>query len=90
MSSGAGSCKFSALSGISSPIQFRSLFNCPLFILLRTSNGDGTEKVEIIGCKAIENGNEIEVDLVFPRVSEIEQASLISENGEIFTIYIPD
>lgn len=40
--------------------------------VIRTSNGDGTEKVEIIGCKAIENGNEIEVDLVFPRVSEIE------------------
>lgn len=58
--------------------------------VIKTSNGDGTEKVEIIGCKAIENGNEIEVDLVFPRVSEIEQASLISENGEIFTIYIPD
>ena len=62
--------------------------------VIKTSNGDGTERVEVIGCKMIDNGNEIEANLVFPRVSEIEQVALAdyttNENGEIFTIYIPD
>lgn len=62
--------------------------------VIRTSNGDGTEKVEVIGCKMMDNGNEIEVNLVFPKVSEIDQTALAdyttNENVEIFTIYIPD
>ena len=44
--------------------------------VIRISNSDGTERVEVIGCKMIDNGNEIEVNLVFPKVSEIEQVAL--------------
>ena len=60
--------------------------------LIRTSNGDGTERVEVVGCKMMDNGNEIEANLVFHRV--IEQVAFpdytTNENVEIFTIYIPD
>lgn len=62
--------------------------------IIRTSNGDGTERVEVIGCKMIDGDNEIEANLVFPKVSEVEQVALAdyttNKNGEIFTIYIPD
>ena len=59
--------------------------------LIRTSNGDGTEKIEVIGCKLIDNGNEIEANLVFPKVSEVKQTVLADNTTEtIFTICVPD
>ena len=58
--------------------------------LIRTPNDDGTERIEIIGCKMIGGDGEIEANIVFPRVMEVEQAVLADENREIFTIHIPD
>lgn len=60
--------------------------------MIRIPNGDGTERVEVIGYKMIDNGNEIEANLVFHRV--VEQVAFpdytTNENGEIFTIYVSD
>ena len=62
--------------------------------VIKTSNGDGTDRVEIIGCKVTDREKEFEANIVFPRVSEIEQTALADykqkENEEIFTIHIPD
>lgn len=58
--------------------------------LIRTPNDDGTERIEIIGCKMIRGDGEIEANIVFPRAMEVEQAVLADENREIFTIHIPD
>ena len=62
--------------------------------VIRTSNGDGTERVEVIGCKMIDGDNEIKANLVFPRISKVKQVALAdyttNKNGEIFTIYISD
>ena len=61
--------------------------------VIKTSNGDGTEKVEIVGCKMIDNGNEIKVNLVFPRVSCDEQLAFLDypkEENVLFTLWIPD
>lgn len=42
-----------------------------------TQNDDGTFEVEFIGCKIIEDGEEREVRLVFPKVPECELKSVI-------------
>lgn len=62
--------------------------------MIRTSNDDGTEKVEIIGCKMTDNGEEIEVNLIIPRLlsSEDRLTALTDNNGDkmLFTLYVPE
>ena len=64
--------------------------------VIRTPNDDGTERVEIVGCKVTSNGEKFEANLILPRVLEIEEdvvayCSMDSlEEGLIFTIHIPD
>ena len=58
--------------------------------MIRTSNDDGTEKIEIIGCKMTDNGEEIEVNLIIPRLlsSEDRLTALTDNNGDkiLFTL----
>ena len=59
--------------------------------VIKTSNGDGTDRVEIIGCKVTDNGREFEANIIFPKVKEAEPLVAIEDyKDEIFSIYIPD
>ena len=59
--------------------------------MIRTSNDDGTDRVEIIGCKVTDNGREFEANIIFPKVKEAEPLAAIEDyEEEIFSIYVPD
>lgn len=59
---------------------------------IETSNGDGTKKIEFVGCRIINNGEEFEANVIFPRVSEIEPIAFpdYSTDKKLFTLYIPE
>lgn len=71
-----------------------------------TPNDDNTYKLEFIGCKFVNNGEEVEAKIIFPKITKTGvDAALKSkdsanvydfalattdEEPEIFTIYIPE
>lgn len=74
--------------------------------IIITPNDDSTYKLEFIGCSFTNNGEKIEGNIVFPRVSKEEadahmraeskrrvydfSTAVDDDEQEIFTIYIPD
>lgn len=61
---------------------------------IETPNGDGTKRVELFGCKIMDNGEEKEVDITLHRVSEDEQFmfpdNLTEESPIFFALDIPE
>ena len=63
--------------------------------VIRTSNDDGTERVEVVGCKMIDNGEEIEAKIVIPRLSK-DGLTILTDNYTtnkdkiLFTLCIPE
>lgn len=50
--------------------------NCKEAIV--TPNDDGTYKIEFIGCKFMNNGEELEGNVVFPKVSKTEADTAVN------------
>lgn len=78
------------------------MINCKEVII--TPNDDSTYKVECVGCKFVNNGEEVEGKIVFPKLTKTEVDAIndtknkiyefttaaTDEEPEIFTICIPD
>ena len=45
-----------------------------------TPNDDNTYKLEFVSCKLMDNGKEVEANIVFPRASK-DQADSVSNSG---------
>ena len=69
--------------------------------VIKTPNGDGTKRIEFIGCKMTYEGKEVEANIIFPKVQDtgltseqpvttfsMENIALPDEEGMMFSIYV--